>query len=161
VHNKLLFLCFMFFIYTIFLPAANAMAKGSSCDAITVAQAAELLGTKPSDLKVETSDMLPDRCVIRSKTDWLTALSFSIYREETSAEASASLHQMAEGFAGLSTIVPVPNLGDEAIYAGDDRLKRLVLRKGRYLIDISSPRDRRRQEKAARILLPGLANLAK
>jgi len=150
----LLVCCFSFYL----LPptSAGAGSKWSPCDAISVAQAAEILGTAATDLKVETSDLLPDRCAIRSKTNLLKTLSFSIYREKTPADASASLRKMAENFSFLSKIEPISGLGDEAIYAGDDRLKRLVLRSGPFLIDIRRPRDRLGEEKIARILITGI-----
>ncbi len=143
------------YIFIIAVSAANA-GQWTPCDAITTDQAAELLDTVPSDLKIHTSEMMPNRCVMRSKTDFLKALSFSIYREKTPAVAAASLQKMAQGFTALSKIEPISGLGDEAVYAGDDRLKRLVLRKGRFLIDITRPRERALQEKAARILLTGI-----
>ena len=155
MHNMRYSCTFLIICFFLSIPPANA-GNRTPCDAITMEQAAELLGTKPSDLKTVTSDMMPERCVIRSKTDLLKALSFSIYREKTPSAAAASLRKMAESFAVLSKIEHIPALGDEAIYAGDDRLKRLVLRKGRFLIDIRNPRDRARQEKAARILLRGI-----
>jgi len=148
----LFFLCGFFLGYATTAAAAASKGRGP-CQAVSKAQAADILGVQQSDLLVQTFDDLPSRCVIRSKSNFLKSISFSVYHEGSAAEAKRDFDKMRQALGILSKIETVPGLGDAAFWAGNDRVKRLALIKDSVFIDIRSPRKRAQQEKIARILL--------
>jgi len=123
-------------------------------------------GVKPEDaasiLKVPLADIDGPKtlktftCYYHSKRHPYTTLSFNLYAEASAAKAVHDLDSIKEGLAFLSTIKAVKNLGDEAYRAPDSRARRLLMRKGRYLLDVTTPGDAAAQLRITRIVLAHL-----
>lgn len=136
------------------LAAGEAPPDFDPCLNFTAQKAAGLLDVPEEDLAVIRGDsLMPNLCAFRSKSNFLKQLSFSAYQEASPETAQRELEKLKQGFTFLSEIEAVAGLGDEAFWAGNDRLKRMVARKGPLLIDVLNPKDFEQQKRLLQILL--------
>lgn len=136
-------------------PAAAATETSQGCAGLTAEQAAAILGLAPADL-VGPQHLETFTCRFHGRSDPFKTLSFNAYTESSAAEAARKMDSEEEGFAFLSKIDTLQDLGDEAWRAPDSRARRLVFRKGATWVDIVTPGDSAAQVRIARIVLAHL-----
>ena len=93
----------------------------------------------------------------RAKDDFYKSVSFNVYPEDSAPEAARKLEAEKEGLAVLSPVKALDKLGDEAYRLPDPRVKRLLMRKGRVWLDVTTPGDEARQKRIAQIVLKNLS----
>lgn len=136
-------------------PAPERQAKVDPCGGLTAADAASILKIAAADVKGPLH-FKSFSCVYRAKDDFYKNVSFNVYPEVSPAQAAHKLQSEKEGFAFLSPIKALDKLGDEAYRAPDSRVKRLLMRKGRVWLDVTTPGDEASQRRIAQIVLKHL-----
>jgi hypothetical protein len=136
-------------------PAPASQAKVDPCGGLTAADAASILKIASADVKGPLH-FKAFSCVYRAKDDFYKNVSFNVYPEASAARAARKLQSEKEGFAFLSPIKALDKLGDEAYRAPDSRVKRLLVRKGRVWVDVTTPGDEASQRRIAQIVLKHL-----
>ena len=136
-------------------PAPESQAKVDPCGGLTAADAASILKISSADVKGPLH-FKEFSCVYRAKDDFYKNVSFNVYPEGSAAQAAHKLEADKEGLAFLSPIKAVDKLGDEAYRAPDSRVKRLLMRKGRVWLDVTTPGDEASQRRIAQIVLKHL-----
>lgn len=135
-------------------PAASR-AKVGPCGGLSAADASSILGVAASDVK-GPQHFKEFSCVYRAKDDFYKSVSFNVYPEDSAAQAARKLEAEKEGLAVLSPIKALDKLGDEAYRAPDPRVKRLLVRKGRVWVDVTTPGEEAAQQRIAQIVLKHL-----
>jgi len=135
-------------------PAAS-QAKVDPCGGLSAADAASILGVAASGVK-GPQHFKEFSCVYRAKDDFYKSVSFNVYPEASAAEAARKLAAEKEGLAVLSPVKSLDKLGDEAYRAPDPRVKRLLMRKGRVWVDVTTPGDEATQRRIMQIVLKHL-----
>jgi hypothetical protein len=130
-------------------------AKVDPCGGLSAADVASILKIAPADVK-GPQHFKEFSCVYRAKDDFYKSVKFNVYPEDSAAQAAHKLQSEKEGFAFLSPIKPIDKLGDEAYRAPDPRVKRLLMRKGRVWVDVTTPGDEAAQKRIAQIVLKHL-----
>lgn len=135
--------------------APASRAEVDPCGGLTAADAASILKIAPGDVK-GPQHLKSFSCVYRSKSDFYKSVTFNVYEQESVAEAAHKLAADKEGLAFLSPIKALDKLGDEAYRAPDSRVRRLLMRKGRVWLDVTTPGDEASQRRIAQIVLKHL-----
>ena len=149
---------------------ASAGETTHSCCNISLADAAGILDVPSQDLQKHSRELMlspeqlkkniykkhPCSCSIREKGNFLKIIAYRIYEYNKPRQAHMDFEQMKQGFASCSTVDVVPDLGDEAFWAGDKRFRRLVAVQKNVMIDVSNPSDFELNRKIIRLVLAGL-----
>ncbi len=161
----------LFLTLGILLPGFRALSaekKGPDCcGAVSLKNAAALLGVSPGDLQKNSRPMmvspddirkktyksLPCSCSIRSKSNFLKSISYVIYHYNDPRQARVDFNTMKNNFAIVSKVDVVKGLGGEVFWAGDKRFRRMVALKGAVLIDVMNPVDYKVQKGVLRLVL--------
>jgi len=148
--------------------ASTAEKKGSNCNhALTLKDAAALLGVSPGDLqkssrtvmispddiRKKTYKSLPCSYRIRSKSDFLKSIVYTIYLYNDPRQARMDFNRMKNHFAAVSKVDAVKGLEGEVYWAGGKHLHRMVALKGTALIDVMNPADFDIQKRIMRLVL--------
>jgi hypothetical protein len=147
-------------------PAAGPGAAGR-CDSIPLENAAAILEVPVEDLEVTSVDLVvspedlrnqvyrnhPYNCTIRSRENLLKSIRYVTYPYSEPVQARMEFIRMRDGFAAVSEIEELPDVGDEAFRAGDKRFQRLVVMHGEVVIDILSPPELHLQKMIALFVL--------
>lgn len=135
--------------------AAAAHPRVDPCGGLKPGAAAAILNVPVGDVQgPQTSTVFS--CIYRSKSHPFVTLTFNVYAQASDAAARRALDNDKQGLAVLSPITPLVRLGDEAYRAPDPRVRRLLMRKGRFWIDVVTPGDQGSQQRIARIVLEHL-----
>ena len=156
MKNVILMVYLLFISSFSFNTGISFAGKPDPCLGIGIKEASMYLNVPPSRLQKVSTPVMPERCVIRSTNNFFKAICFSVYRENSIAEASKRLNEVMKGLKMLSPVENIKGLGDEAYYFPDERLKRMLIRKKNIFIDISMPKDNKIQEKLGKDLLSRL-----
>ncbi|MCF8057549.1 MAG: hypothetical protein K9K37_13050 [Desulfocapsa sp.] len=148
---------------------AHASEKDSMnhCSSITLENAAAILAVSADDLQKSSSDLMvspddlekkiykiqPYSCTIRSKSNFLKFITYVTYVYSDSGQARIEFNKMQKGFASISKVDVVSDIGDEAFWAGDNRFQRMAAIKGNVVIDILSPKDFELKKRIIRLVL--------
>jgi hypothetical protein len=135
--------------------SAASQARVDPCGGISAADAASILGVAASDVK-GPQHFKDISCVYRAKDDFYKSVSFNVYPQASAAEAARKLEAEKEGLAVLSPVKALDKLGDEAYRLPDPRVKRLLMRKGRVWLDVTTPGAEAAQIRIAQIVLKHL-----
>jgi hypothetical protein len=137
------------------------------CNGITIENAATILGVSPDDLHKTGRDLmvspddlqkkiyktLPHNCTIRSKSNFLKFITYVTYVYNDPGQARVEFNKMRNGFESISKVDVVPDIGDKAFWAGDNRFQRMVAIKSGVVIDVLSPKDFNLQKQIIRMVL--------
>jgi len=161
----------LFLCLRLLLPGSPALAaekKGSDCcDVILLRDAAVFLGVSsgnlqknvrtvmvsPDDIRKKIYKSPPCSCSIRSKSNFLKSISYTIYHYNDPRQARRDFNTMKNNFAAASKVDNVKGLGSEVLWAGDKRFHRMVALKGAVLIDVINPADFNIQKRILRLIL--------
>jgi len=135
------------------LENAAAMLNVPAADLVT---SSNDLAVSPEDLQNEVYKYPPYNCTIRAKSNFLASIAYVTYMYSDPVQARIEFNKMKEGFASVSKVDEVPDVGDEAFWAGDKRFQRLVVKKGEAVIDILNPEDFDLQKNIALLVLDHL-----
>jgi hypothetical protein len=125
------------------------------CSAITLKNGAALLNVPIDDLQKSSTDLMvspddlkkkiykshPFNCSIRSKSEFLKFITYIIYEYNDSGQAHIEFNKMRQGFESISKVDIIPDIGDAAFWAGDQRFQRMVAIKGGVVIDALNPKE--------------------
>lgn len=134
---------------------AMQAAAVDPCGGVTPAQAASILHISANDI-VGPAHLDTFSCSYHSGRKTYTSLDFNLCVTPSSAMAANKLDAMKENLGFLSSAVTVPDLGDEAWYFPDPRVRRLLMRKDAVWLDVTTPGDKASQLQIARIVLTHL-----
>jgi len=137
------------------------------CSSITLENAAAILGAAMADLQQSSHDLMvspddprekvystpPFNCTIRSTANFLQSVTYVVYEFNDPGQARREFNRMREGFASVSGVEAVPDIGAEVFWAGDDRFQRMVAIKGKAMIDVLSPKDFNLQKQIISLVL--------
>ena len=137
------------------------------CSGITLENAATILVVSTDDHHQSSSDLMvspddlqkkiykihPYNCTIRSKSNFLKFITYVTYVYNDPGQARIEFNKMQKGFESISKVDVVPDIGDEAFWAGDNRFQRMVAIKGDVVIDVLSPKDFNLQKRIIRLVL--------
>ncbi|MDW7772209.1 MAG: hypothetical protein SCH71_04885 [Desulfobulbaceae bacterium] len=146
---------------------ASETAGIDRCGSISLEEAAALLGVSVDDLARSSSDLMvspddlrdkiyketPYNCSIRAKSNLLKSITYVTYVYSDPVQARIEFNRMRDGFESVSRVDEVPDAGDEAFLAGDQRFHRLIVKKGDTVIDILSPADFTLQKQVVHYIL--------
>ena len=137
------------------------------CSSITLENAAIILAVSTDDLQKSSRDLMvspedlqkkiykihPYNCTIRSKSNFLKLITYVTYVYNDPGKARKEFDKMQKNFESLSKVDVVPDIGDEAFWAGDNRFQRMVAIKGGVVIDVLSPKEFNLQKQIIRLVL--------
>lgn len=140
------------------------------CKAVSLESAAGILNVTIDELHKSSSDLMvspddlerkiyktpPYTCSISSKTNFLKIITYVTYDYNDPGQARLEFDKMRNGFETVSKVDMVPDIGDAAFWAGDNRFQRMVSIKGGVVIDILSPKDFEIQKQLIRQVLDTL-----
>jgi hypothetical protein len=146
---------------------ASESDSTTCCSGITLENAATILLVSPDDLHKTCRDFMvspddlqkkiykirPYNCTIRSKSNFLKLITYVTYVYNDPGQARIEFNKMQNGFESISKVDVVPDIGDKAFWAGDNRFQRMVAIKGDVVIDILSPKDFNLQKQIIRLVL--------
>ena len=161
----------LFLMLGLLLPGSRSVAaekKTFTCGSLlTLKDAAALLGVSPGDLQKSSRTMMisPDDirkktyksllCSyrIRSKSDFLKSIVYTIYLYNDPRQARMDFNRMKGHFAAVSKVDTVKGLGGEVFWARNKHLRRMIALKGTALIDVMNPADFNAQKRILRLVL--------
>ncbi len=137
------------------------------CSGVTFENAATILAVSTNDLHKSSNDLMvspedlqkkiykihPYNCTIRAKSNFLKFITYTTYVYNDPGQARIDFNKMREAFGSVSKVDVVPDIGDEAFWAGDKRFQRMVAIKGDVLIDVLNPNDFSLQKRIIRMVL--------
>ena len=137
------------------------------CSSITLENAANILAVSTDDLQKSSRDLMvspedlqkkiykihPYNCTIRSKSNFLKLITYVTYVYNDPGKARKEFDKMQKNFESLSKVDVIPDIGDEAFWAGDNRFQRMVAIKGGVVIDVLSPKEFNLQKQIIRRVL--------
>jgi hypothetical protein len=137
------------------------------CSSITLENAANILAVSTYDLQKSSRDLMvspedlqkkiykihPYNCTIRSKSNFLKLITYVTYVYNDPGKARKEFDKMQKNFESLSKVDVIPDIGDEAFWAGDNRFQRMVAIKGGVVIDVLSPKEFNLQKQIIRLVL--------
>lgn len=162
---------FLFLILALLCTNSKILASETDstnrCSGITLENAATILLVSPDDLHKTSRDLMvspddlqkkiykirPYNCTIRSKSNFLKFITYVTYVYNDPGQARIEFNKMQNGFESISKVDVVPDIGDEAFWAGDNRFQRMVAIKGDVVIDVLSPKDVNLQKQIIRLVL--------
>jgi hypothetical protein len=153
------------------LPGSHSVAaekKTFTCGSLlTLKDAAALLGVSPGDLQKSSRTMmispddirkktyksLPCSYRIRSKSDFLKSIVYTIYLYNEPRQARMDFNRMKSHFAAVSKVDEVKGLEGKVFRARNKHLRRMIALKGTALIDVMNPADFNAQKRILRLVL--------
>ncbi len=147
-----------------------ALAGGvdaAPCGGLSMEEAAGILGVAVGDLRQGSQDLpvspedtrnkiyrTPPRfCWVRSASNLLKSISYTIYQYADPDQARAAYNTMRDNFATVARIDAVAAPGTEAFRVDDSRFRRTVAHRHGVVIDIHRPADAALQRRIMILLL--------
>ncbi len=148
----------------------SALAGGveaAPCAGLSMEEAAGILGVAVGDLRRGSQDLPvspedtrnkiyrtpPRSCWVRSASNLLKSISYTVYQYSDPGQARAAYNTMRENFATVARIDAVAVAGAEAFRVDDSRFRRTVARRHGVVIDILRPADAALQRRIMILLL--------
>lgn len=152
------------------LGSAGPLLAGDTdqqCDALTMEEAADILGVPSAELRRGGSDLLvspeeirrntyktpPRSCWIRSVSNLLKSLHYNVYQYTDPEQARGAFVTMRDNFGTVASIKTIPLARGQAFRIDDSRFRRTIAWRKDLLLDILSPTDGTLQRRIMTLVL--------